>query len=77
MKATTERMAARAVKVLRQSLSQNLEDVKGVLDRFEASHSEAERNVSTEYGILVECQFGLEETIGRIDSKRRQGNDRI
>lgn len=65
------------MKVLRQSLSQNLEDVKGVLDLFEATHSEAERNVSTEYGILVECQFGLEETIGRIDSKRRQGNDRI
>lgn len=69
-------MAARAVKVLRQSLSQNLEDVKGVLDRFEATHSEAERDRSTEYDILVKCQFVMEETIERIDSKLSQGNDR-
>lgn len=65
------------MKVLRQSLSQNLEDVKGVLDRFEASHSEAERNESTEYGILVDCQFALEETVERIGSKPRIENDRL
>lgn len=60
-------MAARAVKVLRESLSQNLEDVKEVLDQFEATHSESEREQSTEYGVLVECQFGLEEVIDKID----------
>lgn len=69
MKKTTEMMAARAVKVLRESLSQNLEDVKEVLDQFEATHSESEREQSTEYGVLVECQFGLEEVIDKIDDR--------
>lgn len=62
-------MAAVAVKVLRKSLSQNLEDVKGVLDQFEATHSEAEREQSADYKALVEGQFSIEGMIERIDNE--------
>lgn len=70
-------MAAVAVKVLRKSLSQNLEDVKGVLDQFEAMHSEAEREQSADYKALVEGQFSIEGIIERIDSKFVKECDRI
>lgn len=70
-------MAAIAVKVLRKSLSQNLEDVKGVLDQFEATHSEAEREQSADYKALVEGQFSIEGIIERIDSEFVKECDRI
>lgn len=70
-------MAAMAVKVLRKSLSQNLKDVKEVLDRFEETHSETERKRSADYKALVEGQFSIEGIIERIDSEFVKEYDRI
>ena len=70
-------MAAVAVKVLRKSLIQNLKDVKEVLDQFEATHSEAERERSADYKALVEGQFSIEGIVERIDSEFEKEYDRI
>ncbi len=68
MKKETEKRAAIAVTLLRKSLTQNLNDVKDVLDQFEEAHDVCERELSIHYGLLVSTQFGLEEIIEKIDN---------
>lgn len=69
MKKATEQMAERAVKVLRNSLSRNVEDIKVVLDKYESEHAMEERDRSHDYMVLVAGQMALEELIETIDNR--------
>lgn len=69
MKKATEQMAERAVRVLRNSLSRNVEDIKVVLDKYESEHTMEERDRSHDYIVLAAAQMSLEEMIETIDNR--------
>lgn len=62
-------MTENAVKVLLQSLEQNLKDTGIVLDQYEATHNDYECCNSTAYSALVAGHFALEEAIETINNR--------
>lgn len=59
-------MTDNAVKVLLQSLEQNLKDTSIVLDQYEATHDDYECCNSTAYSALVAGHFAIEDAIAKI-----------
>lgn len=66
MKQRAEKMTDNAVKVLLQTLEQNLKDTGTVLDQYETTHNDYECCNSTAYSALVAGHCVLEEAIDRV-----------
>lgn len=69
MKQDIEKRTEAAVKILLQTLTQNEHDTGILLDEFEATHDEAERERSRHYDALVAGHFALKESIEKINNR--------
>lgn len=67
VKRNSEERLSVALRQLRQTLVRNLEDVAVVLDGYEGTHTEQEKEDWNEYGALVAGYFGIEEVIKEIN----------
>ena len=66
MKQQSEQRTETALKLLLQTLKQNVADTGRVLDEFEASHTEKECEQSKQYRTLAAASFALETLKDRI-----------
>lgn len=69
MKQQSEKRTEAAVRLLIETLTQNLNDTGTVLDEFEAVHNDWECSQSKEYAALVAGHFALKEAIDRINKQ--------
>lgn len=67
MKQRAEIMTDNAVKVLLQTLEQNLKDTGTVLNQYEATHDDFECCNSKQYNALVSGHFALKDAIAKIN----------
>lgn len=72
MKRHSEKMTEAAVQALTEVLAQYVGDTGAVLDRFEASHDDAECCGSRAYAALVAGHFALKEALERINNTIKQ-----
>ncbi len=75
MKQLSEKRTEEGVKVLLQTLTRNLHDTSTLLDEFEATHNEYERDQSREYDALVAGHFALKDAIDEINNKLNKGKN--
>ena len=66
MKQQSEQRTETALKLLLQTLKQNVADTGRVLDEFEASHTEKECEQSKQYRTLAAASVALETLTDRI-----------
>lgn len=66
MKRHSEERTEAGLRMLLQSLARNWYDTGVLLDEFEATHTESERERSRQYAALVEGHFALNEAVDRI-----------
>ena len=69
MKQHSEKRTEVAVKLLMETLTQNLNDTGVVLDEFEATHNDWECDQSKQYAALVDGHFALKEAIDEINNR--------
>ena len=69
MKQQSEQRTEAALKLLLQTLEQNVADTGSVLDEFEASHTEQECEQSKQYRTLAAASFALEALKDRINEE--------
>lgn len=69
MKQLSEKRTEVAVKLLIETLIQNLNDTGIVLDEFEATHNDWECDQSKQYAALVAGHFALKDAIDRINKQ--------
>lgn len=69
MKQHSEKRTEVAVKLLIETLTQNLNDAGVVLDEFEATHNDWECDQSKQYSALVAGHFALKEAIDEINNR--------
>ncbi len=69
MKQLSEKRTEEGVKVLLQTLTRNWYDTGILLDEFEATHNEYERDQSREYDALVAGHFALKDAIDEINNR--------
>ncbi|RXE74685.1 hypothetical protein [uncultured Muribaculum sp.] len=69
MKQHSEKRTEVAVKLLMETLTQNLNDTGVVLDEFEATHNDWECDQSKQYAALVAGHFALKEAIDEINNR--------
>lgn len=69
MKQRAEIMTEKAVRVLLQTLTRNLNDTGIVLDQYEATHDDRECDLSKTYSALVAGHFALKEAIDKINNQ--------
>ncbi len=69
MKQFSEKRTEVAVKLLIETLTQNLNDTGIVLDEFEATHNDWECDQSKQYAALVAGHFALKEAIDEINNR--------
>ncbi|MDE6649462.1 MAG: hypothetical protein K2K45_05995 [Muribaculaceae bacterium] len=58
-----------ALGLLLKTIEQNVADTGTILDEFEATHTEYERDQSRQYDALVAGYFALKETIDSINNR--------
>lgn len=75
MKQQSEKRTEVAVRLLIETLTQNLNDTETVLDEFEATHNDWECSQSKEYAALVAGHFALKAAIERINNQLKRGDD--
>lgn len=69
MKQHSEKRTEVAVKLLIETLTQNLNDTGTILDDFEATHNDWECYQSKQYAALVAGHFALKEAIDEINNR--------
>ncbi len=69
MKQHSEKRTEVAVKLLMETLTQNLNDTGVVLDEFEATYNDWECDQSKQYAALVAGHFALKEAIDEINNR--------
>ncbi len=69
MKQHSEKRTEVAVKLLIETLTQNLNDTGTILDDFEATHNDWECDQSKQYAALVAGHFALKEAIDEINNR--------
>lgn len=69
MKQLSEKRTEVAVKLLIETLTQNLNDTGIILSEFEATHNDWECDQSKRYAALVAGHFALKETIDEINNR--------
>lgn len=69
MKQHSEKRTEVAVKLLIETLTQNLNDTGTILDDFEATHNDWECDQSKQYTALVAGYFALKEAIDEINNR--------
>ncbi len=69
MKQHSEKRTEEAVKMLLQTLNRNWYDTGIVLDEFEATHEEREREQSKHYDALVAGHYALKGAIEEINNR--------
>lgn len=69
MKQLSEKRTEVAVKLLIETLTQNLNDTGIVLDEFEAAHNDWECDQSKQYAVLVAGHFALKKAIDEINNR--------
>lgn len=69
MKQQSEKRTEVAVRLLVETLTQNLNDTGIVLDEFEATHNDWECAQSKQYCALVAGHFTLKKAIDKINNR--------
>lgn len=69
IKEQSEKRTARAVGLLVDALTRNLCDTGIILDEFEATHDDRERDQSKQYAALVAGHFALKDAIDKINDQ--------
>ncbi len=69
MKQHSEKRTEVAVRLLIETLTQNLNDTGIVLDEFEETHNDRECDQSKQYAALVAGHFALKEAIDEINNR--------
>lgn len=69
MKQHSEKRTEVAVKLLIETLTQNLNDTGIILSEFEASHNDIECGESKHYAALVAGHFALKEVLEKINNQ--------
>lgn len=69
MKQHSEKRTEAAVKLLIETLTQNLNDTGIILDEFEEAHSDWECDQSKQYAALVAGYFALKEALDKINNR--------
>lgn len=69
MKQHSEKRTEIAVKLLIETLTQNLNDTGIILSEFEATHNDWECDQSKQYAALVAGHFALKEAIDEINNR--------
>lgn len=69
MKQHSEKRTEVAVKLLIETLTQNLNDTGAVLDEFEATHNDWECDQSKQYATLVAGHFALKDALETMNNQ--------
>lgn len=69
MRQHSEKRTEVAVRLLVETLAQNLNDTGIVLDEFEATHNDYELCNSRQYNALVAGHFALKEALEKINNR--------
>lgn len=69
MKQQSEKRTEEGVRMLLQSLARNWHDTGTILEEFENSHSQEEREQSRQYAALVTGHFALKEAMDKINNQ--------
>lgn len=69
MKEHTEKRASEGLRLLLQTLTRNFHDTGILLDEFEETHDEIERDRSRLYSALVEGHFALKDALEKINNQ--------
>ena len=69
MKSTIERRVDEALKLLLQTLTQNVNDTRVLLNEYEATHDDIELEEAKQYRALVAGHFEMKQTIERINKQ--------
>ena len=69
MKKLIEKRTADGVKMLLETLTRNWYDTAALLDEFEATHTEYERDQSRQYDALVAGHYALKDAIDSINNR--------
>ena len=69
MKQLSEQRTDRAVRLLLQTLEQNVADTETILGEFEATHDDYELCQSRQYNALNAGYFAMKEAIEKINNR--------
>lgn len=75
MKKLIEKRTADGVKMLLETLTRNWYDTAALLDEFEATHTEYERDQSRQYDALVAGHYALKDAIDKINNRLNKRDD--
>ena len=69
MKRLSEQRTDRAIRLLLQTLEQNVADAGTILDEFEATHDDCELCNSKQYNALNAGYFAMKDAIEKINNR--------